>query len=101
MKIVETIKLSYEWLYDVLIVKHIQTDSYRQVILAELDKIQPKLKQYNQAVTCALDKLNSTEQNILKRLEWASGSNPSLIEVTKVFETQRKKRNDYFKVNFF
>jgi hypothetical protein len=90
--------ISFEWLYDVFISKHLKTESYRKLALNEMEKIQQKLKDFEQKSSNALEKLNSAEQTILKRLEWAVPSKPALNDVKKVFEEQRKKRNDFFKV---
>ena len=90
--------ISFEWIFDVFISKHLQTDSYRKTVLNEMEKIQTKLKDFEYKTSIALEKLNSAEVNILKRLEWALPSTPALIDVIKVFELQRKKRNDFFKV---
>ena len=65
-----------------------------------MEKIQIKLKDFENKTGNLLEKLNSSESSILKRLEWAVPSTPALVDVIKVFETQRKKRNDFFKVNF-
>ena len=44
--------------------------------------------------------MNSLEQTIYKRLEWASGSSPNLSDTLKSFEQLRNNRNDSFKLEF-
>lgn len=93
--------ISFEWLYDAFISKHLQKDSYRKTVLNEMEKIQVKLKEFESKSSNALEKLNSAEVNILKRLEWALPSTPALVDVIKVFEIQRQRRNEFFKVIVF
>ena len=69
-------------------------NSQRQTILDQLDIFFSSLNSFNTQLNLNLDKINTCEQNILKRLEWASGSNPSLNETMKSFDILRKKRNN-------
>jgi hypothetical protein len=74
-------------------------DTHRKTIFTDVDKLQRNLKATGQSVFQLLDKLNATEQIILKRLEWAVGALPTLHDTIKTFETKRKKRNDLYKVS--
>jgi len=67
--------------------------------LDDLKQLVENLKKSTVAIETTLDKLQICEQNILKRLEWASASQPGLVDTLKAFELMRKQRNDAFKLN--
>jgi hypothetical protein len=90
------ILLAFEWTYDPYLDEVL---SYRRKFLNELDNMEEKIKHFKQTIESCLERLNSLELNILKRLEWSSGTIPSLSDNIKEFEIKRKTRNEYFIVS--
>lgn len=73
---------------------HIQSSSTSK--MDELVQLVDNLKKNTVSIETTLDKLQACEQNIFKRLEWASASSPGLVDTLKAFENLRKSRNDLF-----
>lgn len=87
------------WFYDIVVDSNqAEVDSHRSKVLKHLEQIVLRLNASNCQLTEIIEKLNSSEQPIQKRLEWASASNPGLSETIKLFEDQRKSRNNYYKI---
>jgi PI-3-kinase-related kinase SMG-1 len=71
----------------------------RQVSVTQLEELLSKLDTNNSSLALMIEKLNVYEQNsILKRLEWAAASNPSLNDAIRSFETKRKTRTEFFEL---
>lgn len=92
------ILLVYEWIYE----PYLSIDSsHRKIYIDELCNIDEKTKHFKYTIESCLERLNSSEQIILKRLEWSSGTMPTLIDSIREFESKRKIRNEYFIVSNF
>jgi hypothetical protein len=87
---------AFEWFSDPSIIK--KESSEREVTLANLKTVCDKIKELNESLLVAYDKLTVSETTIVKRIEWASNSNPNLNEIIKSIETLRKKRNGHLMV---
>lgn len=87
------------WYFDYLSEDQSEQSS-RAMVVNELEQLCANLTSNNGQCDELLEKLNASEQQILKRVEWASGANPSLTETVKEFQAQRKQRNNYFLVSF-
>ncbi len=98
---IKSISVSFDWLYETSLQSKNKPliDIHRKTLFADVDKLQKILKAQEQAFVQVFDRLNNTEQLILKRLEWAVGALPTLHDTIKSFELQRKKRNDSYKVD--
>jgi hypothetical protein len=75
-------------------------DSSYQGNLNELEKFIQAFKEKLGVLTSTNEKLSSCEQNLLKRLEWASNSNPNLNETIKSFENAKLKREYILSTEF-
>ncbi len=93
---------AFEWFHDEIfsgINALSGTKTSRQLRLSNLEDLLAKLDFTNSTLSSLSEKLNTCEQvNIIKRLEWASSSNPSLTEAIKSLESMRKTRNSFFEV---
>jgi hypothetical protein len=92
---------AFEWFNDPVLTdqtlqnrQSINLNSNRQNILDDLQNYVDCLNNSNNLLAVSLEKMNNCEQNIVKRLEWAAHSNPSLNETIKLFDDLRKKRNN-------
>ena len=90
---------AFEWYHDPIFAEinisqnrpHV---TLRKSTLDEMTTWISKISQLNGMISSISEKLNSCEtNNILKRLGWASASNPSLNEAVKSFELMRKNRH--------
>jgi hypothetical protein len=75
-------------------------ESIYQQNLNELEKFLKTFKEKIGVLTSKNETLNSCEQNLLKRLEWASKSNPNLNEIIKSFENAKLKREYILSTEF-
>ena len=89
---------SLNWYYGYLFTSDQDDQSNRAMVVGELEQLCANFTSSNGQLSELLEKLNASEQQILKRIEWASGANPSLSETIREFESQRKLRNSYFVV---
>ena len=86
------------WFYDYLPKSQESEASNRYILVSKLKDLSSKIQSNNEEFTNLIENLNNSELPILKRLEWASGSNPNLQETIKNFENQRLSRNNYYTI---
>lgn len=72
--------------------------SNREILVNQLKDLNTNIQSNNLELKNLIENLNKSEIPILKRLEWALGSNPNLQETIKNFEHQRLIRNSYYLV---
>lgn len=87
------------WFYDYLPQQqNVGVSTERTALIYQLEEIKTSINANNDELHNLMEKLNNSEQPILKRIEWAAGSNPSLLDTVKTFETRRMQRTNTFKV---
>ena len=67
--------------------------SEKKLLLDQVKSLLEKTGELNECFNDNFEKLNTCETNMVKRIEWASSSNPNLTDIVKSFELLRKKRN--------
>lgn len=87
---------TYQWFHEPVLSSKQAGLSSRQLTLNELELVIVKITTLSASIQSIRDKLDSCETgSVIKRLEWALASSPSLQEPIRVFESVRKSRNAF------